>query len=242
MENTVTFHLSVFDGPLDLLLHLLAKNKVNIYDIPISQILDQYLEYIQQMQEFNMEVAAEFITMAAQLMVIKSKMLLPVYEENSPEDPRAELVEALLEYQRFKEMGGYFGKRAELGRDLFVKQPEILEKTKQEYHYTADVLASAIHNIFERSERRMPPPASAFSGIVGKEPVPVGEKIELLVRLFTRQKLVVLDAIVLDCESRSEVVAVFLAVLELSKVHKIWIEDGEKGYCLTLAEGEEWNS
>ena len=75
----VTFHLEVFDGPLDLLLHLLSKNKVEIQDIPIAEILDQYLSYIRQMQEFDLEIASEFITMAAQLMYIKSKMLLPVY-------------------------------------------------------------------------------------------------------------------------------------------------------------------
>ena len=124
----MTFHLPVFDGPLDLLLHLIAKNKLNIYDIPISDILEQYLSYIGRMREFDMEVAAEFVSMAAQLMVIKSKMLLPVYEDEGQEDPRAELVEALLEYQRFKEMGGYLGTRAELGRGLFVKRPETLEK------------------------------------------------------------------------------------------------------------------
>ena len=155
--KTVNFHLPVFDGPLDLLLHLIAKNKINIYDIPISEILEQYVEYINRMREFDMEVAAEFVAMAAQLMVIKSKMLLPVYEDEAQDDPRAELVEALLEYQRFKEMGGYLGTRAELGRDLFVKPPEALEKEQKDYQYTAEVLVSAIRGILERSERRMPP-------------------------------------------------------------------------------------
>ena len=84
----VTFHLEVFDGPLDLLLHLLSKNKVEIQDIPIADILEQYLSYIRQMQEFDLEIASEFITMAAQLMYIKSKMLLPVYAEEPQEDPR----------------------------------------------------------------------------------------------------------------------------------------------------------
>ena len=95
----VTFHLEVFDGPLDLLLHLLSKNKVEITDIPIAEILEQYLAYIRQMQEFDLEVASEFITMAAQLMYIKSKMLLPVYQDEEADDPRAGLVEALLEYR-----------------------------------------------------------------------------------------------------------------------------------------------
>ena len=114
----VTFHLEVFDGPLDLLLHLLSKNKVEIKDIPIASILDQYLEYIRQMKEFDLEVASEFITMAAQLMFIKSKMLLPVYEDENEEDPRASLVEALLEYQRIKEAGSVLSLRAQIGVDL----------------------------------------------------------------------------------------------------------------------------
>ena len=122
----VTFHLEVFDGPLDLLLHLLSKNKVEIKDIPIAAILDQYLEYIRRMQEFDMEVASEFITMAAQLMYIKSKMLLPVYEDTAEEDPRAGLVEALLEYQRIKEAGSVLSLRAQIGRDIFVKGQEHL--------------------------------------------------------------------------------------------------------------------
>lgn len=232
----------MFDGPLDLLLHLISKNKVSIYDIPVSDILEQYLEYLARMREFDMDIAADFISMAAQLMVIKSRMLLPVYEEEGQEDPRAELVEALLEYQRFKQIGGYLGTRAELGRDLFVKQPETLEKQPQEYHYTADALTRAICSILERSERRMPPPVSAFSGIVGKEPVPVGQKIEMLVHLFTRQRTISLKQVVLECRSRSEVVALFLAVLELSKVHKIYIEDGDADCSLSLAEESQWNS
>ena len=127
----VTFHLEAFDGPLDLLLHLLSKNKVDIRDIPIAQILDQYLEYIQLMQEFDLEVASEFITMAAQLMYIKSKMLLPVYDDEPEEDPRAGLVEALLEYQRIKSAGTVLNSRAELGRDLFTRGQEPLEKDRR---------------------------------------------------------------------------------------------------------------
>jgi segregation and condensation protein A len=129
----VTFHLEVFDGPLDLLLHLLSKNKVEIKDIPIAVILEQYLEYIRQMQEFDLEVASEFITMAAQLMYIKSKMLLPVYEDDNEEDPRAGLVEALLEYQRIKEAGSALSLRAQIGRDIFVKGQEQLEKEKSPF-------------------------------------------------------------------------------------------------------------
>ena len=98
MKSPLTYHLEAFDGPLDLLLHLISKNKVSIYDIPIAQILEQYMEQLRRMEEMDLEVTSDFVAMAAQLMYIKSKMLLPVYPEEGEEDPRKPLVEALLEY------------------------------------------------------------------------------------------------------------------------------------------------
>lgn len=236
----VTFHLEVFDGPLDLLLHLLSKNKVEITDIPIAEILEQYLVYIRQMQEFDLEIASEFITMAAQLMYIKSKMLLPVYQDEEAEDPRAGLVEALLEYQQFREASNILADRSALGRDLFVKGQEVLEKdkTRIDYHYTYDTLAKAIETILQRSERKLPPPVTAFRGIVGREAVPVEDKIRDLIRWFTKQELVCFEDVVRSAASRSEIVAIFLAVLELSKTRKIHIEDSETGYILTLTPAE----
>lgn len=237
----VTFHLEVFNGPLDLLLHLISKNKVDIWNIPIAKVLKQYLEYIDQARSLDMDVTSEFITMAAQLMYIKSKMLLPVYEDEQVEDPRASLVEALLEYQRFKDSATELKEMSELGRDLFVKSQEILEKDKSAviYDYTAEVLIKAIENIFERSERKLPPPITAFQGIVGKEPVPVDDKISQLVHMLAKKERVGFSEFVLSAQSRSEIVAIFLAVLELSKAHKIMIEDCEDGYYLSIAKQQE---
>ena len=238
----VTFHLEVFDGPLDLLLHLLSKNKVEIKDIPIASILDQYLEYIRQMEEFDLEVASEFITMAAQLMYIKSKMLLPVYEDENQEDPRASLVEALLEYQRIKEAGSVLSLRAQIGRDLFVKGQEQLEKEKSAFvgSYSYEVLTRALEDILQRAQRKLPPPVTAFQGIVGRETVPVDDKIGEIVRLFVKNTKLSFEQLVLSAKSRSEIVAIFLAVLELSKTRKIMIEESEEGDCtLRLATKEE---
>ena len=238
----VTFHLEVFDGPLDLLLHLLSKNKVEIKDIPIAKILEQYLDYIRQMQEFDLEVAAEFITMAAQLMYIKSKMLLPVYEDEAEEDPRADLVEALLEYQRIKEAGSVLSVRAQIGRDLFVKSQEPLEKEKHDFvgSYAYEVPTRALEDILQRAQRKLPPPVTAFQGIVGRETVPVDEKIGQIVQMFVKKPNLSFAQLVLSAQSRSEIVAIFLAVLELSKTRKIMIEDGEEGDCiLRLATREE---
>ncbi len=237
MTNEVTFHLEVFDGPLDLLLHLISKNKVDITDIPIAEILRQYLEYLQKMQEFDMEIASEFITMAAQLMHIKSKMLLPVYDENEAEDPRAQLVEMLLEYQRFKEMGSYFSEQSQAGRDIYVRNQEPLEKDLSDvvYNNTADDLLKAIESILQRAERRMPPSISSFKSIVGKEPVPVNVKINQILTLFTKKKQISLNKLLLSSESRSEIVAFFLAVLELSKDGRVFLTSQDDNYYLTLS-------
>lgn len=239
----VTFHLEVFDGPLDLLLHLLSKNKVEITDIPIAEILEQYLEYIRRMQEFDLEVASEFITMAAQLMYIKSKMLLPVYQDEEAEDPRAGLVEALLEYQQFREASTMLADRSALGCDLFVKGQEVLEKdqTRIDYHYTYDALTKAIETILQRSERKLPPPVTAFRGIVGRESVPVEDKIRDLIHWFAKQQVVCFEDVVRSATSRSEIVAIFLAVLELSKTRKIYIEDSDTGYLMTLVPAESFD-
>lgn len=234
-KGLVTYHLESFDGPLDLLLHLIAKNKVSIYDIPIAEILEQYMEHLRQMKALDLEVTSEFITMAAQLMYIKSKMLLPVYEDEAQEDPRAQLVEALLEYQRFKRASGLLNMRMELGRDLYTKGPETLGPFARDYHYTAEVLTKAIQTILGRYEHRMPPPVRLFSGIVGPEPVPVSEKIDRIIALLARRSRISFDRLVLESRSRSEIVSVFLAVLELSKARKVAIDETEGGYFLTLA-------
>lgn len=235
--NEVTFHLESFDGPLDLLLHLISKNKVEITDIPIAEILRQYLEYIKLMQEFDLDVASEFITMAAHLMQIKSKMLLPVYDEETEEDPRAQLVEQLLEYQRFKEAGGLLGEKSELGRDLYVRGQEPLEKdyTDIVYANTAEQLLKAIDDILQRAERRLPPPITAFKSIVGKESVPVGGRITHILHLFTKQESIKLEDLLLTSQSRSEIVAYFLAILELSKNGRVVLDYEEDDYYLRLS-------
>ena len=120
--ETVTFKLETFEGPLDLLLHLIQKNKVNIYDIPIAELSRQYMEYLDSMKESDLEVTSEFVVMAAQLLYIKSKMLLPDDNEDEDEgDPRAELVDRLIEYAKYKEAVEFLSPRQETGRLYFDK-------------------------------------------------------------------------------------------------------------------------
>ncbi len=223
------FHLENFDGPLDLLLHLIAKNKVSIYDIPIAEILEQYMEVLHAAEAMDLDVAGDFVAMAAQLVYIKSKMLLPRHEEEEEEDPRMGLVEMLLEYQRIKETASFFREKGEVGRDIFVKPPEILGDTPKEFHQSVADLIRAANNMLRRAQRRVPPPASAFSGIVGREPVPVEGRITSILKRFLHHVRLPFRRLFDDAKSRSEIVATFLAVLELSKNRRIRLEgDGEE--------------
>ena len=237
--SEMTFHLSAFDGPLDLLLHLIARNKVSIYDIPIASILEQYMEILHTAESMDPDVAGDFIAMAAQLVYIKSKMLLPKAEEDEAEDPRAGLVEQLLEYQRMKEMTPCFRDRLEAGRDIIAKPPEPSgERGPVEYHQSPDDLVRAAHALLERGRRRVPPPATAFRGIVGREAVPVGVKIAAILRQFAGRARLRFASLFAGAKSRSEVVATFLAVLELSKERRIRIDGAGEDPELTLMEDD----
>lgn len=231
----ITFHLEAFDGPLDLLLSLIAKNKVSIMDIPIAKILEQYLEYLGKMQRFDMTVASDFVAMAAQLTYIKSKMLLPKYEAEE-EDPRAELVKALLEYQHIKKAGERLSQMEEIGRDIFVKQAERIAKDKSfKGNFEVGTLIRAINNLLERSERSKPLAIGSFKGIVGKEVSSVNQKIELIVGLFLKSDRVSLWEILNTAQTRSDIVAIFLAVLELTKIKKVEIIEKDEDCVLVLA-------
>ncbi len=238
----MTFHLDAFEGPLDLLLHLISKNKVSIYDIPIAQICEQYMEVLDEARRMDMDVAGDFIAMAAQLVYIKSKMLLPVYDEEDEDDPRLQLVEMLLEYQRIKEMAPYFRQQTELGRDIYVKPPEPRDRNAPiEYRHTVDDLIRAARTLLEKAQQRIPPSASAFKGIVGREPVPVGEKITLILRRFLKQTKLRFLQLFEGAQSRSEIVATFLAVLELSKTRRLMIEGDGEDVELYLTDKEDAN-
>lgn len=239
MAEKMTFHLEQFDGPLDLLLHLLSRNKIDIKDIPIAEICTQYLEYIEQMRALDIEVAGEFIAMASHLVYIKSKMLLPVYEDEDAEDPRAALIETLLDYQRVKQAGGMLLGRYEVGKDAFTRSREALGADPDRFYAnTTDHLRKAIAAILERAGRKLPPPVESFTGVVGRQKVSVDDKITDLLGRFRRSSRIDFGQLVLEAADRSEVVAVFLAVLELSKTRRLMIEETNETYTLVLT-GEE---
>jgi segregation and condensation protein A len=223
------FKLDTFEGPLDLLLHLISKNKVNICDIPIALILRQYMEYIEDMQEHDMDVASEFMTMASELVYIKSRMLLPKYEETQEGDPREELVRSLLEYQRYKAVAGVLAQLQAVGAQTFTK-PALEIEQDREYRYSHDLflLYEAFLRIYKQRKRKMPPPIDSFKGIVSSEPVPVSARVVFILRKLAAARRTNYFELFYSSRSRSEIVGTFLGLLNLLKAGRVIIQyEGE---------------
>lgn len=223
----LTFDLEVFSGPLDLLLNLISKNKVSIYDIPIATILDQYMERIEEMKKMNLEIASEFIEMASHLIYIKSKMLLP--KEECEEDPRMPLALALAEYQRYQTILPSMKQLSTRGAGCYTRAPETVEFDKKERRtYELSVLIRAYHEVQEKLERRLPPSTKSFQNIVAKKISSVSVKIISVLRNLKRFTKVRFMDLFKNVKSRSDIVATFLAVLELSKTDYVCIDqDGQ---------------
>ncbi|MDP4153069.1 MAG: segregation/condensation protein A [Bacillota bacterium] len=226
MEN-VQFKLEVFEGPLDLLMHLIDKNKVNICDIPIAEILDQFMAYVEEYQNYNLDNISEFLVMAAQLLYIKSRMLLPVEDTGEGEDPRDELIDMISRYRLYKEAAVTLKEyKSQNGDRIFVKEPELVEfdETYNKSHSIWQLL-DAYRGMFRKNQRRMPPPIQSFSGIVGTPHVSVSSRVFNLLRHLLKRKYISFKSFIYSQKSRSEVVAAFLAILELSKVKRIRFEE-----------------
>ncbi|MBL7196470.1 MAG: segregation/condensation protein A [Candidatus Omnitrophica bacterium] len=213
--------LDIFEGPLDLLLYLIKKDEVNIYDIPIAKILGQYLEYIELMKLLDLNVAGEFIVIAATLMQIKSKMLLPpedkpTEEELEEPDPRAELVKRLLEYKRFKEAALLLRKKEEYRREHFIRfQKEVV----QEGAYFEANLFDLI-NAFTKALKDVP--KELFFEVI-KDEFTIEEKIhDILHYLVNKQKIYLID-LFSGAKNKFEIIAIFLAILELIRLKEVII-------------------
>lgn len=232
--SDVSFKTAAFEGPLDLLLHLISKNKVSIYDIPISEITDQYFDYLRECEAMDMELSSEFAVMASQLLYIKSKMLLPVYDEEE-EDPRAELVDRLEEYKRYKEISKTFDVMQHAMDDSVFKAPENLDIPKvvvENKIMKPDLLYASFMMIMERNLAKKPLSPQNFSGVIGKKRVSIPHQSRFVMSLLKRQKEVLFDLLFENMTTRSEMVATFMAVLELIRdSHMIVIEDGDRIIC-----------
>ena len=225
-----------FEGPLDVIFLLLSKNKIEIQDVSISAILEQYLAYLEEMKRLDMEIASEFITMASHLMLIKTKMLLSAAEAAEAQSELDLLRQSLVERQRKEAIEQIrlaitvLEPRNDVGRCLFTKQPEPLRRdaTYRYQHEPADLLR-ALDDISERNQRQLPPPTVNFKGIVGKEPYPVTRKAKEVIRTLVLRGIQRLRNLFKGNRSRSEVVATFLAILELCKMNSVSLEDDNSG-------------
>ena len=213
--------LEVFEGPLDLLLHLIKKEEVDVYDIPVARITDQYLRYLELMQDMNLDVAGEYLVMAATLMHVKSRMLLPPSEadaEDPDEDPRADLVQQLLEYQRYREAALALGSRPLLLRDVFRREPDRPVRDEGEGVRLRDVsladLLEAFREVLERASR------ASFHEIVHEE-ISVAECVDVIIRRLEVDGPLRFRDLFAGAPSRRRLVATYLALLELVKGHAV---------------------
>ena len=223
LESThLSIKLPVFEGPMDLLLYLVEKNELNIYDIPIATITHQYLDHLQFMEELNLEIAGEFILMAASLIRLKAQMLLPRPElEGAAVDPRTELVEALLEYQKYKRSAEFLARREEDERKVATRQDFSFVEHKDEVILEKSVNLFDLVAAFQKILGRLPTEGSTYE--IDYTQVSLEERAAVIRRLLTQKEEVEFDELFTDLPVRLIMVVTFLAVLELAKRQEIYI-------------------
>lgn len=241
IEDKIAVKLEVFEGPLELLLHLLKRNKVSIYDIPIVKITGQYMEYLSECQKFDIELSADFLVMASELLLIKSKMLLPKPEEDK-EDPRDDLVERLLQYEKMKRLSEFLKEKEFSTRYNFFKEPDYIEAKPEDYSdqmFDLEILVSAFLDIADKVERKAPPPKSAFKAIAPHEIVPVEGRVKYIREKLKIGKKMKFEKLFAGINSRPVLVATFLALLEMIKGEILIAEtENNKIYITKLKDGD----
>ncbi len=223
MIEQVTYRLDQFEGPLDLLLTLISKNKVSITDIPIALICDQYMEYIEQAQKMDPDIASEFIVMASELMLIKSRMLLP-HEEGTENDPRREIADALMLYQQAKLAANELKPRYEEYSGRYVKGTDDIPPEKGlPLNLDSKLLVKALESVLKRMKvaDAVKTPGELVNPLIKRKVVSVEEKIEEICLILEEQEEASLFFLLKDSDSRSELVARFMGILELIKLGRI---------------------
>jgi len=257
--DVLTLKLDKFEGPLDLLFHLIEKNQIDLYDIPIVMITDQYLDYLQAMQVLDLEIASEFLVMAATLLHIKSRMLLPVHvepDETPEEDPRELLIQKLVAYRRHKEFAAVLGERAEHWSQVFYKLPEPLPEVKRERVFDVSplLLRESYESILKRLHAKMNHTKGKMARILDNEKVSLKTKIREILHglseLAAGMRLRFSQLFDVRRKSRLEVATGFLAMLEVVKLGRatvdqpdmfdeIWIDPIPEGIRRKAAETED---
>ncbi len=229
--DELQFHLERFEGPLDLLLKLISKNKVDICDIPIALIFDQYMEYVTAMQQLDMDIASEFVTMASELMLIKSKMLLPRHDEDE-EDPRAKLADSLLEYKRMKDAAlrlqeGYTRYHGRMIKDTDEIPPETAELADQQVGLLEQAFGRLLSSYRERKLTEKEP-EKTFRQLLKRKITPVPQRIFAIMRYLYKHGTADFDHLMLLAPERSDLIASFLAILELVKAQRLLLSQTEE--------------
>lgn len=225
MNNDYRINVEVFEGPLDLLLHLIKKNDLDIYDIPVAFVLEEYMRYLDTIRELDIDLAGEFLLMAAELMHIKSKLLLPEdapAEEDEGLDPRADLVRRLLEYQQFKEAGENFVKRAVLGRDVFV--PLAPERVMQAGDGPIEGNIYDLLDAFSRILKRIP--AEQYHE-VSTDRISINDRIYQIAAIVKKDSTTTIEELLPENLTRYDVVITFLAILEMCRLRMLKIYQSE---------------
>ena len=232
MENSISYKIEGFEGPLDLLLQLIAKNKLNIYDIPLTSLVDQYLEQIELFKAEEMEIESEILEISARLLDIQNVSLLPKHEEAVR--LKEELTGELLEYMVCKQIAAKLS-AMQGGFDRFVRSPDEPEPDKTyELIHQKDVMYLSYLSAVGRGQRKLPPSTAPFTKIVAKKIVAVSTKIVFVIRNLWTGGSKKLGSLYKTAHSRSELVATFLAVLELCKANRIRVDGDSDDAQITL--------
>jgi len=233
--------LEIFEGPLDLLIYLVKKDHLNIYDIPIAKVTQQYLEYLNLMQLLDLNIAGEFLVMAATLLQIKSKMLLPVVEtaqgEEEQEDPRQELVRRLLEYEKFKEIAENLRQR-EAGQKEVFKRPKVEIEKEEEFNKEVYFEASIFDLINAFSQALKDVPKEVFYEVI-KDEFTIEEKIHSILHLLLVGPAVRISELFIKAKNKIEIIVTFLAILELIRMKEIVARQSEAFQDIEISRNRE---
>ncbi len=236
----ISYKINDFEGPMDLLLHLINRHKLNIQDIPIFELVEQYIRAVRQMQNDNMDVSSEFVEMASRLIYIKTVSLLPVHEE--AEELKRELEGELIEYKECKRIAAKLSEMTG-GFDYFVRAQEKIEASSAytRIHEPFEICV-AYQSAVGRGMQKLPPPIESFEPILARRIVPVQTRISFVMRKLLKKAKLKLNALFESSSDRSELVATFLAVLQLARDKKIYISgDGDDANIRILKKESENN-
>ena len=213
-----------FEGPLDLLIYLIEKNKMDIYDINLTEITEQYIEYLNQMDKLNLEIASEFLVMASSLLYLKSKKLLPKQEEETEELTEEELIRRIIEYKKYKEMSAKFKENYLIYSKRITKNPEniTLPKKQLEKKYTSEIIPKIYKNLLKRTNKRLNQNAKNIDKIALVDNYTVASKVKEMLKVLVKQRKFVFNKMFsIKQKDKQEVVTAFSGLLELSRRNKI---------------------